>query len=160
MEIKAALRGQYHAGIAMLRQVIERCPEDLWTAGTHPRNFWRIAYHTAFYTHLYLQTNEAAFVPWIKHRDTITDLWEDSEPPILEPYTKEEMLEYIDEIDANVDNWVDFIDLDSTDPGFYWYKIPKLDHQILNIRHLGIHTGQLEELIFGRNVDLDWVTIR
>lgn len=160
MDLKRALAGQYRAGLAMLRQAIEKCPDDVWLGGVHPRNPWRIAYHAAFSTHFYLQTNEAAFVPWSKHRETVTDLWEDAEAPVLEPYTRQELMEYIDEIDANVDGWMDLIDLDSPDPGFHWYKIPKLDHQILNIRHLGLHTGQLEELVFGRDIDLDWVTIR
>src|SRR5688572_3101347 len=121
MELKRALKGQYHAGIAMLRQAVERCPDTLWTSGTHPRNYWRIAYHAAFYVHLYLQTNEAAFVPWSNHRESISDLWEDAEPPVLEPYSQEDIVEYLDYIDKNVDRWVDLIDLDSPDPGFYWY---------------------------------------
>jgi hypothetical protein len=160
MDLKGALKGQYHAGLAMLREAVEKCPDELWVAGTHPRNFWRIAYHTIFYTHLYLMVNEAAFQQWPKHRETITDLWEDAEPPVLDPYTKEELLQYIDWVDTNVDAWVEAIDLDSTDPGFNWYKIPKLDHQMLNIRHLGLHTGQLEELDFAQGIDLGWVSKR
>lgn len=162
MEIKQALKGQYRAGLAMLRQCIERCPPEAWVAGRHPRNFWRIAYHAIFYTHLYLQVNEEAFRPWEKHRDRCTDLWDDEQdmPPVEEPYTQAELIAYLDAVDAKVDEWVDAIDLDSPDPGFHWYKIPKLDHQILNVRHLGVHTGQLEELLFAFKVDLDWVSRR
>src|SRR5580658_6594217 len=79
MNIKSALKGQYHAGLAMLRQCVERCPADVWTSGTHPRTFWRIAYHAIFYTHLYLGQNEQAFRQWEKHRDC-GGLW--AEPPV------------------------------------------------------------------------------
>ncbi len=161
MRIREALKGQYHAGLAMLRACIESCPDDLWLEGKHPRNFWRIAYHAIFYTHLYLQTCEDAFVPWEKQRDTVRILWDDEEPVPVEPqYTREEMLEYVELVDSGVDGWVDVLDLESTDPGFHWYSIPKLDHQILNVRHLGGHVGQLSELLMARGIDVDWVSKR
>lgn len=162
MEIKRALKGQYRAGLAMLRQCIERCPDDLWEAGEHPRNFWRIAYHAVFYTHLYLQVNEEAFQPWEKHRKHVPSLWEDHRgaPPVDPPYSREETLAYLDLVYEQVDEWVDLIDLDAQQSGFDWYPIPKLDHQILNVRHLQGHVGQLQELLYARGVDLDWVAIR
>ena len=156
------MKGQYHAGLAMLRETIEKCPEDLWVGGTHPRNTWRIAYHVIFYTHLYLQVNEAAFVPWSKNSTTCRVLWDDEgeKAPVETPFSKAELLEYVDLVDAGVDAWVDLIDLESLDPGFSWYSIPKLDHQILNIRHLQGHMGQLSELVLATGVDLRWISTR
>jgi len=156
-ELKVGLKGQYHAGLAMLRQTLDVCPDEAWEAGEHPRNFWRIAYHALYYTHLYLQPDEAAFVPWPKHDETVPDLWDDAEAPVVPAYSKAELLGYLDWIDANVDKWVDALDLTSKASGFHWYKIPKLDHQLVNIRHLGIHQGQLSELVFARGGDVDWV---
>lgn len=160
IQIKRALKGQYHAGLAMLRQTLEVCPEDLWLQGEHPRNFWRIAYHALFYTHLYLQTEESAFQGWEKHDPTVPDLWEDAEPPVVPAYCKKDLLGYLDWIDVRVDGWVDALDLASAESGFNWYKIPKLDHQLVNIRHLGIHQGQLSELVFAKGCDVDWVGYR
>jgi hypothetical protein len=60
MDLRAALKEQYHAGLAMLAECVEKCPDDLWTSGTHPRTFWRIAFHAAFFTHNYLVQDEAA----------------------------------------------------------------------------------------------------
>lgn len=161
MEIKRALKGQYHAGLAMLRQTIEQFPDELWESGIHPRNPWRIAYHAIFYTHLYLMAEESAFRGWEKHRQHVPALWQDEDGPPEEPaYSKSETLEYLDMVDAGVDNWVDQIDLDSPNAGFDWYSIPKLDHQILNIRHLQGHVGQLSELAMAQGVDLDWITRR
>ncbi|MBX7136226.1 MAG: DinB family protein [Fimbriimonadaceae bacterium] len=164
-ELKRAMKGQYHAGLAMLRQCIERCPDDLWGSVTseHPRTFWRIAYHTIFYTHLYLMSKYEDFVPWEKDCWHGRVLWDDDEegmPPVETTYTQAELLEYLDLVDRGVDVWVDAIDYGSTESGFSWYSIPKLDHQILNIRHLGIHTGQLQELLYAKGVDLDWVSRR
>ena len=69
MDVRAALKCQYHAALAMLKQVIEPCPDDLWAGEDYPISFWRVAYHTLFFTHLYLQPNEKAFRPWDHHRN-------------------------------------------------------------------------------------------
>src|SRR5437667_12873733 len=67
--LRSALKSQYHATLAMLRTAIRRCPDDLWTARSdHANPFWRIAYHTLFYTHLYLQPNNRVFRPWEHHQ--------------------------------------------------------------------------------------------
>jgi hypothetical protein len=158
LKLRASLRGQYHAGIAMLRQSVERCPESVWTAGGHPRSYWRIAFHATFYTHLYLMQNEASFRRWEKDREHCAALW--GSPPILEPYTRLEIIEYIDLVDALVDTTVDELDLETEDTGFHWYpSINKLDHQLMNLRHLQGHVGQLSELLMEHGVDVDWVAI-
>lgn len=160
MELQRAIKGQYHAGLAMLRECIEKCPDETWLAGEHPRNVWRIAYHAIFYTHLYLMVNEEAFEPWPTHKDSLRMLWSDPvAPPVVAPVTREETLAYLDYVDRNLDGWVDLIDFESKESGFSWYKIPKMDHQILNVRHLQGHVGQLSELLYARGVDLDWVSI-
>lgn len=164
--MKSALKCQYHAGFAMLRQCIERCPDDLWSQNCpeHPRTFWRIAYHAIYYTHLYLMTKFEDFQPWDKHVPHGPVLWDDDDegiPPVETSLTQAGLIEYLDWSDAQVDAWLDQMDLDSPESGFYWYKtVNKMDHQVLNIRHLGIHIGQLQELLYARGIDLDWVTRR
>lgn len=163
MDVKAALKGQYKAGLAMLQGCIEACPDDLWSEGKHPRAFWRIAYHCLFYTHFYLMPDEARFTPWHRHQNQARILWDDDEdglPPAETTYSRAELLEYLHQVYESVDDWVDALDLDAHESGFPWYPIPKLDHQLVNIRHLGIHVGQLQELLYARDIDVDWVGIR
>ena len=159
METKQALKKQYHAALAMLKIAIERCPDDLWIARDHPRSFWRIAFHVLFYTHLYLQTEEAVFIPWEKDRDDNANLWEDpwqvGTGPV--PYTKQEILEYWNYCDSIVDQQIDKINLDSPSSGFDWYPIPKFEHQLVNLRHIQGHVGQLSELLMAIGIDTDWV---
>ena len=69
MNVQAALKSQYHAALAMLKQAIEQCPEDLWSGGGNPVAFWRVAYHALFFTHLYLQPDLESFRPWEHHRE-------------------------------------------------------------------------------------------
>ena len=80
----------------MLKQAIEQCPDVLWAGDAYPVPFWRVAYHTLYFTHLYLQQTEQDFRPWEHHRDEYHDLpWPpDSGSSIDDPYTKDQLLEY------------------------------------------------------------------
>ena len=140
----------------MLRQCIERCPDDLWASGKNPRYFWRIAYHALFYTDLYMGQTEDAYKPWRKHVESATELY-DEQPP-MEPYTKAESLEYLDQLMARVPTVADSLDLESEDTGFHWYKkMTKLDHELMNLRHLQGHVGQLSELLMANGIDTEWI---
>jgi hypothetical protein len=166
MELRQALKEQYHSGLVMLAECAEKCPEDLWLEGEHPRPFWRIAFHAAFFTHLYLGQNEAAFRPWPERRAGVHHgLWH--QPWEVEPYelpegaeiyTRNEILDYLRYVDALVDHTVDHLDLTSDETGFSWYRnMSKLSHQLMNLRHLQGHVGQLSERLMARGIDTDWV---
>lgn len=164
--LRTVLKSQYHASFAMLRDAIERCPEDLWLS-TAPRNaYWQIAFHVLFFTHLYLMPDESAFVFWEKHRRQVQHPNGIGGPPIPnsdlpllpDPYTKAESLEYLQTCDGMVDDAVDRLDLDSPNCGFPWYKMSKLEHQFVNIRHLQHHTAQLaDRLRAATDTGVRWV---
>jgi hypothetical protein len=55
MNIQSALKSQYHAALKTLRLAVEKCPDALWdNPADGPAPFWRVVYHTLFYTHFYL----------------------------------------------------------------------------------------------------------
>ena len=159
MNVQAALKGQYHAAMAMLKDAVERCPDDLWNDASDGAAFWRVVYHALFFTHLYLMPDENAFRPWEHHRDDAHFLGSsDREPKTTEPYTKAELLDYWCSVDAVIDSAVDTADLDAETCGFPWYQLPKLDHQVNNIRHVQHHAA----LLAGRlrrtsGIDVPWV---
>lgn len=141
--LRAALKSQYHATLAMLKAAITRCPDDLWISrGGHANPYWRIAYHTLYYTHLYLQPNNRVFRPWEHHQKGIQRM---ENPPRRQPYTKSEVLAYWRICDSLVDDAVNALDLTSPESGFSWYRIPKMEHQIVNIRHIQYHEAQLAD---------------
>lgn len=167
MELRQALREQYHAGLAMLAECVEKCPEGMWLEGKHPRAFWRIAFHAAFFTHLYLGQDLEAFQPWPGRREGIHHrLWEHPEevepyelPEGAEVYPGRELLEYIRFVDSLIDSTVDQLDLDAEETGFCWYpNMSKLSHQLMSLRHLQGHVGQLSELLMARGIDTDWIS--
>ena len=122
MELRTALKEQYHAGLEMLAECVEKCPDELWIAGRPPRSFWRIVYHAAFFTQLYLGQDESVFRPWPGCHPGAENLFTDPAnlepyelPDETEPYTRQEMLDYIVFVDALVDPLIDALDLDLVD---------------------------------------------
>lgn len=154
--LRSALKGQYHAALAMLKGAIEDCPDDLWLAGNPPRQFWRLVYHTLHWTDAYLCQDYNSFVRWAKHRDEVeSDAEHEIDSP--EPYTKAEMLDYLANLDRGLDTRIDALDLAAAECGIPWYTMPKLDHQIVNIRHIQEHAGQLRDRLLEAGIDQRWV---
>lgn len=166
MELRSALTGQFRAGLAMLRECVELCPDEVWAATVDkaPRTFWRIAYHAAFYTHFYLSQSRTEFSPWDRHVNhaVMTFAEEDDEmPPEGTLYSQQDLLEYIDILSGKMDSIIGELDLESLESGFPWYpNFPKIDHVLLTLRHLGVHVGQLQELLFARDIEPDWISLR
>jgi len=161
-----ALKSQYHAALAMLGETIERCPDELWTDPAPTNAFWQVAYHALFFAHLYAQTEEAAFRPWEHHRadvqypDGIPGPPEPDNPlPLVaEPYPRAQLLAYWRFCVDSIDRWVDALDLESKESGFSWYPIPKLEHQLVNLRHIQHHAAQLaDRLRTAADVGIRWV---
>jgi hypothetical protein len=152
--LRTVLKSQYHAALAMLREAIERCPPEEWVGTAHKNACWQLSYHTLFYTHLYLQRDEAAFRPW-EHQRGEADGVEG------EPYTQAQVLEYWKFCDWMVDEAVDALDLDRTETGFSWYRMSKLEHQFVNIRHIQHHGAQLIDRVrSAADVGISWVSAR
>jgi len=148
MSLQAALKSQYHASLAMLREAIDACPADLWTDASYVNQFWQVAYHTLFYADFYLQPSESTFVAWEHHRANYNFF--PSGPEVarsLTPYSIDEVKGYCARCDAMIDSAVDRLDLTSPESGFPWYKMSKLEHQFVNLRHIQHHTGQLAERV-------------
>ena len=164
--LRQALKGQYRAGLAMLRDAVERCPDATWRDPAPTNAFWQVAYHVLFYTHLYLQPDLEAFRPWpghqgdVQHEDGIAGPADpaSSLPLVAQPYTKAQVLAYADHVDALVDG-VDALDLDADSSGFSWYAMGKLEHQLVNLRHLAHHAGQLADRVRATTGDgVRWVS--
>lgn len=151
--VRPVLKKQYHSALAMLRDAVEQCPDDLWFDNRHASACWQVAYHVLFFTHLYLHRDDASFVPWAEHQHDVKypsamkgDYADDSQPRELPtPYTRAQVLDYWAVCDAMVDEAIDGCDLDAEACGFFWYSMGKLELQLVNIRHLQHHTAQLAD---------------
>ena len=149
------IKSQYRAALAMLCQAIEKCPKAMWEDELFSNPFWRVAYHTLIYTHFYLSQSEADFIPWEKHTDKMQQLG--PQAPQAKPFSKSDLLAYLDICLAQVDERVAALDLDA-ELGFHWLPFNKLELQFYNIRHIMQHTGELcERLGAHGEIEVGWV---
>ncbi len=167
--LREALKNQYHAGLATLQQAVELCPDGLWEDDAYTNRCWQIAYHALYFTHLYLHPHLDDFVPWsghrarVQHEDGIAGPPDPSSdlPLIPDPYSKAQVLEYCDFCRSLVDDRVDALDLTSPESGFYWYPVSKVEHQLVNVRHLQHHAAQLADRLRNEaDLGVGWVGTR
>ena len=151
--VRAMLKSQYHAALAMFRDAVVRCPNATWLDTSQRNAFWQIAYHTLFFTDLYLQRDQTSFRGWPGHQANVQQPDGIGGPPepgsklpvTPQPYSKNDVLQYWDVCSRMVDEAVDGLDLHNPESGFSWYQMPKLEHQIVNIRHIQHHGAQLAD---------------
>lgn len=85
-------------------------------------------------------------MPWEHHRPNHHRLGAGSEASVAPtPYSRPEVISYCLRCRDMVDSAVDLLDLASPESGFPWYRMSKLEHQLVNLRHLQHHTGQLAD---------------
>jgi hypothetical protein len=153
---------QYRAALEMLRRAVAACPERLWLDAGCENRYWHVAYHALCCTHLYLQDSVEAFRPWEKHRKDYQFLGPAPWPPHGRanrdlPYSKDEVLEYLDLCRAEVEAKVPRVDLAAAS-GFFWLKFGKLELQFYSIRHIQHHTAQLaDRLRNAAGIGVPWV---
>lgn len=151
--LRASLRRQYGAALRMLREALATCPPEAWNAA--PVGVWQLAYHALFFTHLYLMPDEASFAPWPGHRGDVQHgdglpgpADPDDHRPLLPPaYAQDDVLAYLAWIEERLERWIAMLDLASASSGFSWYPVPKLDHQLVNLRHLQHHAAQVVQRV-------------
>ena len=165
-DIRSIVKRQYHAALTMFEQAVRSCPDDEWTSGAHRNAFWQVAYHTMVYTYWYLAGTGSEFLTWAGHQhetqypDCIAGPPDpNSSLPLLpKPYSKTQVLEFWSVCDRLVDSAVDAMDFTSTESGFSWYHVSKLEHQLINIRHVQHHAAQLaDRLRSAADLGVRWV---
>ena len=149
---------QYGAALDMFADAVRLCPDPLWTAVLwhHAEDerygqFWFIAYHTVFWSDLFLTGSSEGFAP---------------PPPFVrgrlpdQPYTKEQVLAYLDACRSRCQATLAAL----TDARaqqrcvFAWMEPTFLELQLYAMRHVQEHAGQLS-LLLGQNdiTGMDWV---
>jgi len=131
MNTKDAIASQYHASLDMLEQALTACPDDLWDDRSHANVFWHVAYHALHFTHLYLQRSLQDFVPWPKRRGEYESLGRgsrssDEASDDGEPYTREEVLEYLAFCRREAEEQLASMAFDAQS-GFHWLPFNKLE---------------------------------
>ncbi len=164
--LRSVLKSQYHATIAMLTDAIEKYPEEHWLTQEQPNAAWQLAYHTLYFVEYYSRPTWENFKPWLTHGaptqndDGIAGPADPNSalPLIPEPFSKTEVLSYAKYCDKMIDETINSMDVLSAESGFYWYKVSKFEHQIINLRHAQHGLAQLADRLRAiANVGVKWV---
>jgi uncharacterized damage-inducible protein DinB len=160
MNLIQIIQSQYHAALTMLENSIKDCPVSLWKDETYKNQYWQIAFHTLFYTHYYLSDFETGFEPWIKYRESHQYLSTESSTLVIEPYSQQDVLEYLKFCRKQVDERIPNIKLDNPS-GLDWLPTTKLELLLYNLRHVQHHAGQLiDRLRISADISSDWIDMK
>jgi hypothetical protein len=152
--LKQILQSQFEAALCMLNQCIAACPPDHWESKIANGTFRWVAYHTLFFTDLYLSPSE--------HEFKLRDLHErggDERGPDLSPgLSQEETLAYVSLCRQKLHDSLAAETRESLegDSGFSYRCMTRGELYIYNLRHVQHHTGQLSAFL--RKIDDGIVT--
>lgn len=156
--ITEILESQYRASLGMLRDAIQKVPEDQWNSEEYNNPTWQIAYHMLWSIKFYLGPDTESYIPWENAIEGAESLggsqdWENPDSDIVLSgfHTKEELLTFIDDIEANLQESIDALPLDK-DSGFEWYPFSRLELHINTIRHIQHHTAQIIERMKAKEI--------
>ena len=153
------LASQYLAGLAMLKGCVENYDEHLWQdRAKYKVAAGQIAYHTAFFTNIYLSPSRRTAVRWAREVPRMENLGN----PVAsgELLSRADIAEFVDHIVLCLPKYLGTISVDS-DCWPDWYSLSQLEFHINNLRHMQHHVGQLIErhrLI--KPLSVPWSTFR
>ena len=153
--VRTALVGQFEASLAMLNRCVEACTDSQWGDKVANGTARWVAYHTLFFTDLYLSRGEAAFAL----RDLHAIGGDEREPGACIGLERTPTLDYlaicrskaVSELTAETPESF------AAPSGFSWLPITRFELHVYNIRHIQHHTGQLSAFLRrGGVTDLRW----
>lgn len=156
--ISDILASQYKAGLGMLRQALEKVPDEEWNTEEYNNPNWQVAWHVIWATKFYLAANSESYVPYenaIEGAESLggTQDWENPEEHVKVEgfHTKDELISFITEIERTLILKIESLPFEGNS-GFDWYPYSRLELHINNIRHLQHHTAQLIERLKAKGI--------
>ncbi|HLW20852.1 MAG TPA: DinB family protein [Cyclobacteriaceae bacterium] len=156
--IATILASQYKASLGMLRQAVERVPQEVWNNEDYSNPNWKIAYHVIWGVKFYLGASAENYVPFENAIEGAESLggyqdWENPEEGVIVEgfHTKEELLSFISQLEDELISAINGLPLE--DPsGFEWYPYSRLELHINSIRHIQHHTAQIIERLKAKGI--------
>jgi hypothetical protein len=156
---------QFGAAIDMLDDAVRACPDELWETRLwdHPTErsayseFWFLAFHTLFWTDLYLSGSREGFaIPTYLKREV------DEEGVPLAPYSKEDIQSYLQHCRDKSQTTIEALTEETAQRlcRFGWGEVTFLELILYTMRHVQEHAAHLS-LLLGQRVGAtsapDWV---
>jgi hypothetical protein len=147
---KKCVLSQYDGSLQMLAGCLRACKPANWNGIVGRAAFWHVAYHTLYYTDLYLSKRVEDFQDRPFHCGNLnyfsTPSWEPAtKVDASKPFDKKSLLKFAE---MCADKARESVDAETNKSlagpsGFFWLPFPRMGAHIYNIRHIQHHTGQL-----------------
>jgi uncharacterized damage-inducible protein DinB len=146
--VKTILRGQFEASLSMLDRCIRTCPPEHWDGVVGARTFRQVAYHTLYYTDLYLSPGKDALERRDLHRRG-SELNQEEIRAYLKVCRRKAVAMLAAENAASL----------QADSEFSRLSLSRGELHLYNIRHVQHHSGQLSAYLrrFVRDGKLPWI---
>jgi hypothetical protein len=149
------VQSQYLSALKMLKEVIVKCPPTAWNDPRDSDKTWFKVYHTLYWAHRYLGGPRRDSVPW-KGRGKPNDWKGHRKLNGGVPISKKELLEYLGLVEQQVVERLRVNDFEAVS-GYTSSSMDRLEMQLVNIRHIQQHTGELyERLGVRQEITLRW----
>ncbi|MGH7133140.1 MAG: DinB family protein [Phycisphaerales bacterium] len=150
---------QFDAGLWMLDEILQSCPDAQWDASVGKYPFWHVAYHVLCFVDVYATVDNDAWIP-DQRPDGMHPLGRvelDEEYPSRR-FERGEMVAYLQrcreliraalaaETEASL----------AGPSGFAHLPFSRAELHLYNLRHLQHHTGQLSAVLRRVGVDTRW----
>ncbi|MBC7834937.1 MAG: DinB family protein [Phycisphaerales bacterium] len=163
--MKAVLRGQFEAALAMFNDCLVKCAPEEWDSAVAKYSFWQVAYHTLCFVDCYLSPGNDEFAKEVARRAVART--NDVSLPDLHPlgmkeledeypsrrFTKDELFAYVTICRQRIETVLgDGPESEGGDSlqgpsGFGWLPFSRAELHLYNIRHVQHHTGQLSAVL-------------
>lgn len=153
-DFRGVMLKQFEAGLCMLGDCVQKCPEAHWGRKVGKWPFWLVAYHTLCYVDLYLEKRKADWKPGPMHPKGFSELLE--EVPSRK-FSKDEVLGYVRTCRAKARAVFGRAGVMKGRSGFRWYKVSRAELHLISLRHLAHHTGQLSAYLRRLGLKPRWV---
>lgn len=139
--VKSMTRGQFEAALCMLKECLEKCPEEHWDGKIANDTFRQVAYHTLFYVDYYTSPNESDFTL----RELHARGGDERTQEVSAGLSKEESLAYLAICRQKATEAIAAETAESLQgpSGFSRQQFLRGELHVYNMRHMQHHVGQL-----------------
>lgn len=148
-------KAQFFQAFTMMENMIEQCPEEIWSIKAGGFVFWQQILHTLSGSNYWMRQPGSTFEEPFADRTVYPEL--DGEP--VGRISREEMTVYKDYVkdlcrdffEGKDDSWL-------AEPSGIHDKISNLDVMLLQIRHIQYHVGHCNSILRDRGLEaVDWI---
>jgi hypothetical protein len=161
--VRELLAHQYEAALCMLNRCIDLCPDAAWNAPVANLAFCQVAFHTLFFTDVYLGADEESVrdQPFHHDRPAFFRDYEELLPRRQQHlYDRPAIREYLDYCRQKAADVVAAETAESLTSGHGFPRRPptRAELHVYNIRHIQHHAAQLSlRLRLDSGMDVPWV---